>query len=70
MQLKTNESTVDRMARVVVGLILAALGLSGAVSAPWLYVVWLLAVLALVTGSTGFCAVYALFRLSTRRVTH
>jgi len=67
MQFKTNESTVDRLIRIAVGVALAALALSGAVAAPWLYIVWLVAAIAIVTGVVGFCAIYALLGLSTRR---
>jgi hypothetical protein len=65
--MRTNESTADRVVRVVLGLALAALALVGAVSAPLLYVVWLVAAIALVTGAVGFCPLYAIFGFSTRR---
>jgi len=65
--MRTNESTADRAVRVVLGLALAALALVGAVSAPLLYVVWLVAAIALVTGAVGFCPLYAIFGFSTRR---
>ena len=66
MNLKLNESTLDRGIRVALGVILAVLALFGGVAAPLLYVAWAVAAIALVTGVVGFCPLYAVFRLSTR----
>ena len=66
MKLELNESTLDRAIRIVLGLALAAVALGGAVSAPLLYVVWVVAAIALVTGIVGFCPLYALLRVSTK----
>ena len=66
MNLRLNESTLDRAIRVVLGAILVALALFGGVAAPLIYVVWAVAAIALVTGVIGFCPLYALFRFSTR----
>jgi hypothetical protein len=68
MKLTTNESPIDRIVRIVLGLGLAGLALSGAVTVPLLYVVWLVAAVLVVTGIVGFCALYALLGVSTRRV--
>lgn len=66
MKFGANEGTIDRVIRIVLGVGLGALALAGAVSAPWLYVVWVVAAIALVTGIVGFCPLYALFRISTK----
>lgn len=66
MNLTLNESTLDRAIRVTLGVALVALALVGGIAAPLLYVVWLVAAIALVTGVVGFCPLYALFRFSTR----
>jgi hypothetical protein len=66
MNLKLNESTLDRAIRVVLGVTLVALALFGGVAAPLLYVVWVVAAIALVTGVVGFCPLYAVLRFSTR----
>jgi hypothetical protein len=66
MKLGTNEATIDRVIRVIFGVALGAVALSGAVVAPWLYLVWLVAAIALVTGIVGFCPLYALLRVSTK----
>ena len=48
------------------GIALAAVAIGGAVTAPLLYVVWLVAAILLVTGIVGFCPLYALLRVSTK----
>ena len=67
MKFGTNEGTIDRIIRIVLGVALGAVAMAGAVSAPWLYIVWVVAATALVTGVVGFCPLYALFRVSTKR---
>jgi hypothetical protein len=67
MKLTTNESPIDRIIRIVVGIGLAGLALAGGVAAPLLYVAWLVAAVLVVTGIVGFCPLYAVLRVSTRR---
>ena len=59
MKLGMNVGTTDRVVRIVLGVALAAIALAGAVSAPLLYVVWVVAAIAVVTGVVGFCPLYA-----------
>ena len=66
MKLEINEAPIDRVIRIVLGIALAAVALGGAVSSPLLYVVWVVAAIALGTGIVGFCPVYALLRVSTK----
>lgn len=66
MKLEINEAPIDRVIRIVLGIALAAVALGGAVSSPLLYVVWVIAAIALVTGIVGFCPLYALLRVSTK----
>ncbi len=61
---KANESKLDRIIRVVVGLVLLAVALmytTGVLRT----VLLVIAVIALVTAATGFCALYRLFGFST-----
>jgi hypothetical protein len=67
MKLTTNEAPIDRIIRIVLGISLAGLALAGGVAAPLLYVVWLVAAILLVTGIVGFCPLYGVLRISTRR---
>ena len=62
---KPNESTADRAIRVVIGLAaLAAFFLLPDAAWRW----WLLlGLVPLLTGLVGWCALYQLFGLSTRR---
>jgi Protein of unknown function (DUF2892) len=60
--MKTNEGTIDRVLRAVVGL--AVLALLFVIDGPQRY--WaLLGAVPLVTGLVGYCPVYSLFGLST-----
>jgi hypothetical protein len=69
MKLTINESPLDRIIRIVVGLGLAGLAIAGLVTAPIAYAVWLVAAILLVTGIVGFCPLYALLGVSTKRAT-
>jgi hypothetical protein len=66
MNFSTNESTIDRIVRVVVGIALAALAIAGSLAAPLLYVVWAVAAIALITGVVGFCPLYAVVGFRTK----
>ena len=69
MKLTMNESPLDRIIRIVAGLGLAGLAIAGVTAAPVAYAVWLVAAILLVTGIVGFCPLYALFRVRTKRAT-
>ena len=69
MKFEANVGPIDRVVRIVLGIGLAAVALAG-VAAPWLYVVWVVAALALVTGMVGFCPLYAVLHVSTKRAAH
>ncbi len=66
MSIRQNEHPGDRLARVVLGVALGALALGGTVSAPVSYLVVVIAAIALITGISGFCPLYALIHVSTR----
>lgn len=59
-----NEGTLDRTLRVVAGLVLLALAISGTVGL-WGYV----GILPLVTGLLGWCPVYSVLGIKTCAVT-
>jgi hypothetical protein len=67
MKFSRNESPIDRIIRIVLGIGLAGLALAGGIAAPLLYIVWLVAAVLVVTGIVGFCPLYALLRVSTKR---
>jgi hypothetical protein len=60
--MKTNVGSIDRIARVSVGVLLVGLALSGTIGA-WGYIGFL----PILTGAFGFCPAYLPFGLSTCR---
>ena len=64
--MKLNESPADRIVRIVLGVILAALAITGVATGALAAVAWVVAAIALVTGVVGFCPLYAIFRVSTK----
>ena len=60
-----NVGIVDRIIRILAGLILIAVFAFGWVAAPWSYLVLIIGLIALVTGVFGTCALYSLIGLNT-----
>ncbi len=58
--MKLNEGTVDRILRVLVGIIVLSLAFVGP-KTPWAY----LGVIPLLTGAIGFCPLYAILGINT-----
>jgi hypothetical protein len=67
MKMTINEANWDRILRAIVGVLLFALALTGAVSGLWLYVAYVLGAIMLLTGVSGFCPLYALAKISTKK---
>ncbi|MCX6085558.1 MAG: DUF2892 domain-containing protein [Caldiserica bacterium] len=65
--MKQNESMTDRIIRVVAGVVFLALGLFSHANMTLRVVLDILGVIALFTGITGFCGLYALFHFSTKK---
>jgi len=64
--MKLNESPADRIVRIVLGVILAALAITGVATGALAVVAWVVAAILLVTGIVGFCPLYAILRFSTK----
>lgn len=64
--MKINMGTVDRVVRVVVGVVLAAVGFFGT-TGVWSIVLYVLAVVMFVTAAVGFCPLYLPFGISTKK---
>ncbi len=62
-----NEAGLDRVIRVIVGIILLALGWAGVVTGGVGVFLKIIGFVPLVTGLVGWCPLYAMFRFSTRR---
>ena len=58
--MKTNEGVVDRSLRVVAGLVLIGLAVTGTIGV-WGYI----GVIPLVTGAVGMCPVYSLLGINS-----
>ncbi len=63
--MKTNESNVDRIIRVVVGVVLLFLGFGGALAGSLAVMADVLGAVMLLTAAIGFCPLYAVFKFST-----
>ena len=62
-----NESGMDRVIRVVVGIALLALGWGGVVTGGFGTVLKVLGFLPLLTGLVSFCPLYALVNIRTNK---
>ena len=62
-----NESSIDRILRVVVGIVLLALGWGGVVTGGLGLAFKIIGFIPLLTGLVGFCPLYALFKVKTNK---
>ena len=62
-----NLATWDRALRILLGLAMLLLGWSGLVDGLWAIALVIFAWVPLLTGIVGWCPVYALLGISTRR---
>jgi hypothetical protein len=62
----SNVGGLDRVFRIVVGLVLIALGFF-VLSGTWGIVVGIVGLIPLVTGLVGWCPLYLPFKFSTRK---
>ena len=65
--MKTNESGLDRIIRIIVGIAFVTLYLTGVVSGGVGIVLIILGALALVTGIVGFCPLYSLLKIRSNK---
>ena len=65
--MKLNESGLDRIVRVILGVVLFALNFTGVVIGGLVIVFVVLGVIALATGVVGFCPLYALLKIRTNK---
>lgn len=63
--MKINQSKIDRIIRVILGIVLLTLGWGGIVSGTWGLVFKIVGFIPLITGMVGWCPLYALFKLKT-----
>lgn len=65
--MKTNESGLDRIIRVVLGIALIVLGFAGYVTGTLGLIFKIVGPIALLTGLIGFCPLYALLKIKTNK---
>jgi hypothetical protein len=65
--MKTNESNLDRIIRVAVGIVLLALYFTGIVTGALGIILVVLGAVALLTGAVGFCPLYAVLKINTNK---
>jgi hypothetical protein len=65
MKLTQNVGTLDRIARIALGILVAAAFLGGVVTGPLGWAAAVVALIMLVTGAVGFCPLYALLGVRT-----
>jgi hypothetical protein len=64
---KMNEASWDRIARVVLGIVLLVLGWAGVVTGGWGIFLKIIGFVPLLTGLIGWCPLYSLFKFSTKK---
>ncbi len=65
--MKANESGLDRLIRVLIGAALLALYFTNVVTGGVGIVFLVLGAVALLTGIVGFCPLYALLKINTKK---
>lgn len=65
--MKTNESGLDRVIRVVAGIALLVLFFTNVISGTLGIVLLIIGALLLITGIVGFCPLYALLKIRTNK---
>ena len=60
-----NVGMIDRVVRIILGIVLIVVFILNMVSAPWSYLVVVIGLIALVTGVFGTCALYSLMGMNT-----
>jgi hypothetical protein len=63
--MKFNVGTIDRVLRVIVGLVLIGLAATGTVAGIWVWVAGVVGVVLAATGLFKYCPAYAVLGIST-----
>jgi hypothetical protein len=64
---KVNVANWDRIARVVLGIILLVLGWGGIVTGGWGVFLKIIGFVPLLTGLLGYCPIYGLLKFGTKK---
>lgn len=68
--MKKNMSTLDRVLRVLVAVVLVVLAMNGTIPGALAYAAWAVAAIFALTSVVSFCPLYRVFGISTCRTTH
>ncbi len=63
--MKHNVGGIDRIGRIVIGIVLLIIALVAPIETTWRIVALVIAVIALVTATVRFCPVNAIFGINT-----
>jgi len=63
--MQVNMGTVDRVIRIVVGIVLLYAGAAGMISGILMYLAILFGLILLVTSVVGYCPLYSVLKTST-----
>ncbi len=67
MKFNQNIGTTDRIVRILLAIVFAALYFTGTVSGAWGIILLVLAVVFVLTSIIAFCPLYLPFKLSTKK---
>lgn len=67
MKLKRNIGTLDRIVRLLIAVVIAVLYFTGNLSGLTAIILGIVTAIFVVTGLVGFCPLYVLFGISTRK---
>ncbi len=65
--MKINESGLDRVIRVILGIVLLVLYVTGVVTGALGIIFIILGAILLITGAVGFCPLYVLLKIKTNK---
>ncbi len=65
--MKANESQLDRIIRVVLGILLISLYFAGTLTGVVGVILLAIGAIAILTGLVGFCPLYALLKIRTNK---
>jgi len=65
--MQANESTVDRIIRVVLGIVLLVLAYLGTIPGTWQWIAYVVGAILFITGLIGFCPLYLILGFKTKK---
>ena len=63
-----NVGSADKVVRLILAVILAALAATGVLVGTWMYVAYAAAIVLVMTSLFSFCGLYAIFGMNTCKV--